>query len=119
LKIFLYCDGAEFDGSTLQKKSLGGCETAGIQAGKALADLGNEVTVFSECGGPNTSPGMYNGVKYVEHKDFVAVATHVKHDVTIISRRHALLNNQFQSKITILWQEELAFVNQTPYGPRT
>jgi len=112
LKIFLYCDGAEFDGSTLEKKSCGGSETAGIQAAKALGDLGNEVTVFSECDGPNTSPGIYDGVRYISHKQFVHMATKVPHDINIISRRHSLLNNQFNSKINILWQEELAFINQ-------
>lgn len=112
LKIFLYCDGAEFDGSTLDKKSLGGSETAGVQVAKALHDLGNEVTVFSECTGSNTSPGIYDGVKYVSHLDFERVSAHVPHDVNIVSRRHQLLPSKKLSKINILWQEELAFENQ-------
>jgi glycosyltransferase involved in cell wall biosynthesis len=112
LKIFLYCDGGEFDGSTLSKKSLGGSETAGIQIAKELSDLGNEVTVFSECTGLNTSPGVYDGVAYASHHNFPYISSHISHDVNIISRRHQLLLSRKLSKINILWQEELAFENQ-------
>jgi glycosyltransferase involved in cell wall biosynthesis len=112
LKIFLYCDGSELDGSTLGKKSLGGSETAGIQIAKALRDLGNEVTVFSECTGSNTNEGIYDGVEYISHKKYVQIATNTSHDVNIISRRHELLRHPYKSKINILWNQDHAWLNQ-------
>lgn len=112
LDIFLYCDGAEFDGSTLSKKSLGGSETAGLQMAKALSDLGNNVTVFAECDGPNTSPGVYDGVRYVGLETYSHMSLRVPHDVNIISRRHQLLNSPKNSKINILWNQDHAWFDQ-------
>lgn len=112
LDIFLYCDGAEFDGSTLHKKSLGGSETSAIQIAKALSDLGNNVTIFAECTGKNTSPGIYDGVRYVSHKMFPHMSMRVPHDVNIISRRHLLLNSPKNSKINILWNQDHAWFDQ-------
>jgi glycosyltransferase involved in cell wall biosynthesis len=112
LDIFLYCDGAEFDGSTLGKKSLGGSETAGLQIAKELSDLGNNVTVFAECTGSNTSPGIYDGVRYVNHEKYSHMSLRVPHDVNIVSRRHQLLNSPKNSKINILWNQDHAWFDQ-------
>lgn len=111
LKIFLYCDGLELDGNTLKKRSCGGAETSGAQIAKALSDLGNQVTVFSECEGPNTSPGIYDGVEYMSCRQFLDKASSTPHDVLIASRRHKLFNHSYRSKVNILWTQDHAWLN--------
>lgn len=111
LNICLFCDGSEFDGNTLNHKSLGGSETAGIQIAEALSDLGNNVTVFSECNGLNTNPGVYNGVKYLSHLTFIEDTQKNNYDVVIVSRRHNLLKYPFKSKVNILWNQDYAWMD--------
>jgi len=109
LKIFLYCDGAKFNGDTIKTKSLGGSETATLQAARFLSDIGNDVTMFSECEG---TEGDYDGVHYLSHKKYISIATSVPHDVNIISRRQNLLPYSYKSKINILWNQDHAWLNQ-------
>lgn len=57
--------GLNYDGTTLQKKGIGGSESAIISMGKELAQLGFSVTIVNDCDSPDTSPGTYDGVTYV------------------------------------------------------
>lgn len=57
--------GLPYDGSTLQKRGLGGSESCVIQMSRELTKLGFEVTVFNACNEEDASPGWYDGVEYV------------------------------------------------------
>lgn len=52
--------GLSYDGSTLDKKGLGGSESAVIYMSRYLAELGIDVTVFCKC----EEEGVYRGVTY-------------------------------------------------------
>lgn len=108
MKIYFYCDGLKFEGNLNTDTKLGGAETADIQACEALAHRGHDVTMFTEC----DKPGIYNKVNHVNSKQFNKVATSSACDVLIMSRRHNLLNLPFKSKVNILRQHELGFINQ-------
>ena len=53
-----------YDGSTLDKRGLGGSESAIILMSKELVQLGFEVTVFNDCIHDDANPGIYDGVTY-------------------------------------------------------
>lgn len=80
-----------YDGTTLEKQGLGGSESAVILIAKELAELDFDVTVFNNCiDGDNSKPGIYDGVKYVDHTQ-VQVATNLglldePFDIVIVSR---------------------------------
>lgn len=57
---FLDTIGLSYDGSTLEKKGLGGSESAVIYMSRYLSELGIDVTVFCKC----EEEGVYHGVTY-------------------------------------------------------
>jgi glycosyltransferase involved in cell wall biosynthesis len=59
--------GLTYDGTTLEKRGLGGSESAVILISKELAKIGFDVTVYNNCIDSQASPGMYDGVKYIDH----------------------------------------------------
>lgn len=59
--------GLTYDGSTLSKRGLGGSESAVILISKELQKLGFEVTVFNNCIDKEATPGVYDGVTYIDH----------------------------------------------------
>jgi glycosyltransferase involved in cell wall biosynthesis/2-polyprenyl-3-methyl-5-hydroxy-6-metoxy-1,4-benzoquinol methylase len=105
LDIIIACDGLDFHGDTLKERSLGGSETMALMASKTLAEKGNAVTVFSNCG---DKAGVYGKVCYKDFKDFLPYAANVPHDVLIVQRRPDLFCHTYNSKINILWQHDLA-----------
>lgn len=76
--------GLTYDGSTLSKRGLGGSESAVILIAKELARLQFEVTVYNNCKDSQASPGIYDGVKYIDHAD--AALPPDPYDVVISSR---------------------------------
>lgn len=61
--------GLTYDGSTLQKRGLGGSESAVILISKELQKLNIDVTVFNDCESDDSLPGIYNGVNFRPLKD--------------------------------------------------
>ena len=61
--------GLTYDGSTLDKRGLGGSESAVILMSKELAKIGFEVTVFNDCTSDGSKPDTYNNVLYRPLKD--------------------------------------------------
>lgn len=57
--------GLSYDGSTLNKRGLGGSESAVILLSKELVRTGFDVTVLNDCYSDGCLPGLYDGVKYV------------------------------------------------------
>ena len=108
LKITMYCDGFPFDGNTINEKSLGGTETAALQAAKEFAKQGHEVVMVNNC----QIPGIYDKVKYVNANEFNKYFIEEEHDVSLIIRHPELFAVKHNSKINILWQHDLAFTNE-------
>ena len=73
-----------YDGSTLDKRGLGGSESAVILISKELAKLGFDVTVFNDCISDDARPGQYDGVVYRSLHDIEQYQNHF--DIYIASR---------------------------------
>ena len=56
--------GMSYDGSTLDRRGLGGSESAVILVAKELAAIGFDVTVFNGCNEDDSTPGTYDQVVY-------------------------------------------------------
>lgn len=102
--------GLTYDGNTLTKRGLGGSESAVILMSKELASLGFEVTVYNNCIDSEASPGMYDGVEYIDHEQEDKFKDY--HDVVISSRSvypffagsiYKFINN---TKRKILWMHD-------------
>ena len=61
--------GLTYDGSTLNRRGLGGSESAVILMSKELAKLGFDVTVFNDCTSDDSRPASYDMVWYRPLKD--------------------------------------------------
>ena len=77
--------GLTYDGSTLNKRGLGGSESAVILMSRELAKIGFEVYVFNSCKDSQATPGVYDGVTYVDHSD-VEPFRNQHFDIAISSR---------------------------------
>lgn len=109
MDIVLHSLGMPFNGETVEKKSLGGSESAAYYQARELARRGHRVTVFTSC----PDEGVWDGVTYCftgppsdaqplgERFEFYARNT--PHDVLIIQRHPAAFHGQFASKVNI-WQ---------------
>lgn len=56
--------GMSYDGSTLERRGLGGSESAVILVARELQKIGFNVTVFNGCNEDDSKPGVYDGVTY-------------------------------------------------------
>lgn len=72
-----------YDGTTLEKRGLGGSESAVILISKELAKIGFEVIVFNDCESDDTKPGVYDNVTF---KPLREVERDYIFDVMIASR---------------------------------
>ena len=73
-----------YDGDTLNRRGLGGSESAVIQVAKELVQIGFDVTVYNNCFTDDTAPGTYDGVVYCSLD--AAKTTTETFDVCIVSR---------------------------------
>jgi len=73
--------GLVYDGSTLEKRGLGGSESAVILLSKELKKLGFDVTVYNSCEDSTSKPGTYDGVRYVPFYHPIE-----EHDIVVSSR---------------------------------
>lgn len=95
-----------YDGDTLSKQGLGGSESAVILVSRHLQEIGFEVTVYNNCKDSKSSPGVYDGVRYVDNSD--AKLDETVYDIAIVSRTVApFTNNEWpflhKAKKRILW----------------
>ena len=104
LDIVFVIPGLAFQGDTLDTKSLGGSETAGLYMARELARLGHIVTVFSNC----DQPGVYDKVIYQHISGWLDYTRMISHDVTIIQRMPEGFANTINSKLRLLWCHDLA-----------
>lgn len=107
LKINILSDGMAFNGDTLKTESLGGTETAALQTAEMFAKLGHQVTILTN----TNKPGNYNGIEYRNVNEFNKYFLEEPHDVSLVLRHPQLFSQPHNSQINILWQHDLAFVN--------
>jgi len=77
--------GLTYDGETLQKRGLGGSESAVILVSRELQRLGFDVTVFNNCIDSQAKEGVYEGVKFVDIQR-LAEPNNYTADIVIASR---------------------------------
>jgi FkbM family methyltransferase len=63
------CIGLNYDGTTLEKKGIGGSESSIISIAKELAKLDFDVNIFNDCETDETRPGVYDSVTYRPIRD--------------------------------------------------
>ncbi len=97
--IVFYTGGYSFHGETMEKKGLGGSESALIYIAHALASYGTHVRVFCNC----DRPGDYNGVRYDDLVDFHICRNLYSLPVFISSRSLRPFKVKLQAKTRILW----------------
>ena len=76
--------GLTYDGSTLEKRGLGGSESAVIRMAQELTKIGFDVTVYNDCTSDDSKPGIYNDVRYTPIDSIHLHST--QYDVVIVSR---------------------------------
>ena len=76
--------GLTYDGSTLEKRGLGGSESAVIRMAQELTKIGFHVSVYNDCISDDSIPGVYDGVDYTPVS--AAVLSSIDYDVVIVSR---------------------------------
>lgn len=101
--IGFFADGLPFDGDTVHHRSLGGSESAVYYMARELRLLGYEVWVVSNC----DRPGTYEGVRYVDKRDFKSLALQIEFDVFIVSRFYSFFQVPFRSRLNILWNHDM------------
>jgi len=81
---FIDMVGMAYDGDTLNRKGMGGSESAVILNARELVKLGFNVTVFNGCDEDDNNPGVYDGVRYRPLKDLIDIKE--TYNVVISSR---------------------------------
>jgi len=104
LDIAIFCGGMEINPNTINVKSLGGSETAGISIAHALSKIGHKVIFFCN----TKEPTEIEGVKYMPLEFYEGYAVNCPHDVHIVQRIPEILHKKINSKLNILWQHDVA-----------
>jgi len=102
--------GLTYDGDTLNKRGLGGSESAVILISQELAKQGFEVTVYNNCIDTDTSPGVYKNVRYIDHTQY---QNDTSFDIVVSSRSVTpfFAGNQYSNlcvsaKHRVLWMHD-------------
>lgn len=102
LSIALYTEGLPFTGDTLQRRALGGSETAFINVARELARLGHEVTAYCLC----TDETVHDGVLYQDVSKIGGLARRGC-DLFICSRYFSVFSGNIRARAGFLWMHEL------------
>jgi hypothetical protein len=95
--------GLKFTGDSVEKKSLGGSESALVYLARSLAKRGHDVTVYCNC----DEVGEYHGVDYKSIGDWNITWQFIDCDVFIVSRFFELGRAKVNSKVNILWNHDI------------
>ena len=102
--------GLTYDGTTLDKRGLGGSESAVILISKELVKVGFDVTVYNNCIDSEAEPGEYDGVTFIDHSQFT---NDVEYDIIISSRSvyPFFANNKYaemcaRAKHKVVWMHD-------------
>jgi glycosyltransferase involved in cell wall biosynthesis len=97
-----YTEGPPFEGDSLEKKALGGSETAFVEMTRALSKLGHEVTAFNNC----EKPGVHEGVHYHPFRKSLPFLARKKFDVMVVSRFFGFFNLPVKANLKVLWNHD-------------
>lgn len=102
LDIAMYTEGLSFTGDTLERRALGGSETAFIEVARTLAALGHRVTAVCRC----EREGSFNGVEY---RDLAAAGAILAAggDLLLCSRWYNVLAGRVPWRARFLWMHDL------------
>lgn len=104
LDIIFCTAGLAFDGETVGKQSLGGSESAAYYMARAMAKRGHRVKHFTN----TTVQSESDGVTYFPIQSWIGYSADAHHDVSIVQRNPNAVVHQINSKLSILWQHDLA-----------
>ncbi len=121
MEIVIVAPGMAFGPKTLDHRSLGGSEQAGLLISKALSDLKHHVTCFCnlpEQGMPDTVPSgaLVDGVRWVDIRKYRDFIRNSEVDLLVVQRDFRLLNLEHQAKKAVLWAHDLATHTWTTDG---
>lgn len=108
--IVMYVPGLPFGPNTLEKHSLGGSETAGLQMAKVLAKLDNRVTMF--CNLDEEAGAGDDGVLYLPLHSWPTYVKGVPHDISIVQRLPEAFAARHNSLVNVLWCHDMALGRQ-------
>lgn len=121
MEIVIVTGGMTFGPKTLDYKSLGGSEQAGLLICKALAELGHNVTSFGNLpkeGEPDhvVSGAMVDKVRWVDIAQYDQFITNTECDLLVVQRDFRFLNCPHQARKAVLWVHDLATHTWTADG---
>ncbi len=121
MEIAIVTGGMTFGPTTLDHKSLGGSEQAGLLICKALAALGHNVTSFSNLpkeGEPDhiESGALVDDVRWITLENYQQYITSTEVDLLVVQRDFRMLNIPHQAKKAVLWVHDLATHTWTTEG---
>ena len=121
MEIVIVTGGMTFGPATLQHKSLGGSEQAGLLICKALGELGHNVTSFGNLpkeGEPDhvVSGAMVDKVRWVAIEQFQQFIQNTECDLLVVQRDFRFLNCPHQARKAVLWVHDLATHTWTADG---
>ncbi|MBI4134423.1 MAG: methyltransferase domain-containing protein, partial [Candidatus Terrybacteria bacterium] len=118
LDLIMISAGMNMSGETIPSgKSLGGSETCAIQLSEALARRGHHVTLFCNTEKVHNARGVfYTPIGWVQNKmngsmfpkGFFDFCRSMPSDAIIVQRMPQFFGFEFNSKVNILWQHDLA-----------
>jgi hypothetical protein len=101
--------GMHFGGDTLERKSLGGSESAAIYMARALVKAGARVSLFANT---PTHVAAADGVHYAPATEWPAFAKETPHDVCVVQRATDALAQRTNARLNVLWCHDLALGRQ-------
>jgi 2-polyprenyl-3-methyl-5-hydroxy-6-metoxy-1,4-benzoquinol methylase len=121
MEIVIVAPGMAFGPKTLDHRSLGGSEQAGLLISKSLAKLNHHVTCFCDLpkqGMPDAVPSgaLVDGVRWVDIRQYRDFIINSEVDLLVVQRDFRLLNMQHQAKKAVLWAHDLATHTWTTDG---
>ncbi|MEE8606704.1 MAG: methyltransferase domain-containing protein [Nitrospiraceae bacterium] len=121
MEIAIVTGGMNFGPKTLDMKSLGGSEQAGLLICKALAVLGHNVTSFSNLpkkGEPDhcESGVLEDDVRWIDIENYKTYITSTEVDLLVVQRDFRMLNLPHQARKAVLWVHDLATYTWTAEG---
>lgn len=108
MEIVIVSGGMPFGPDTLDRKSLGGSETAAINIARALRSLGNLVIVFCPLDSVQRDFNCKDGIRWKHIDDYPNFIVNTEVDLLIVSRNAEFFGHPHQARKAVLWCHDLA-----------
>ena len=97
-----YTEGPEFEGDALEKRALGGSETAFIEITRAFKRRGFEVTAVNNC----RAVSVHQGVRFFPVRESLPVLARTRFDVFVVSRFFGFFSLPINAGLKVLWNHD-------------